>query len=95
MWCMDRDAVWREIDAHRARVLDFFVGLSEAELRTPSLCAGWTVRNVSWPFYARRRFRGRRLRATDIDWARGEGEVIEAPMGDLLLMLTGRGGPER
>jgi hypothetical protein len=32
-----------------------------------------------------------RLVATDYDWAVGEGPEIRAAMGDLLLVLTGRG----
>ena len=34
--------------------------------------------------------RGVRLVATDVDWARGDGRVVEAPMQDHLLALTGR-----
>lgn len=33
---------------------------------------------------------GLRLAATDVDWSVGEGAVVEAPMGTLLLLLTGR-----
>jgi hypothetical protein len=34
--------------------------------------------------------KGRALVATDVDWRRGQGEPLEAPMGELLLVLTGR-----
>jgi uncharacterized protein (TIGR03083 family) len=44
---MDEDAVWRVIDAERSRLADLMEDLSEAEWRTPSLCAGWTVREVA------------------------------------------------
>lgn len=33
---------------------------------------------------------GLRLVATDVDWSVGEGPVVEAPMGALLLLLSGR-----
>jgi uncharacterized protein (TIGR03083 family) len=48
----------------------------------------WTM--MSFPFFARRRFRGKRLRATNADWTAGEGEELAAPVETLLLMLTGR-----
>jgi uncharacterized protein (TIGR03083 family) len=44
-----------------------------------------------WPFYPRRRLAGLRLVATDADWAVGGGPEIRGTMGDLLLVLTGRG----
>ncbi|MFF5076288.1 maleylpyruvate isomerase family mycothiol-dependent enzyme [Actinoplanes sp. NPDC000266] len=33
---------------------------------------------------------GQRLRATDLDWERGDGVLVEAPAGDLVLRLSGR-----
>ena len=45
-----------------------------------------------WPFYPRRRLSGLRLAATDGEWTAGEGSEIRGTMGDLLLVLTGRGG---
>jgi uncharacterized protein (TIGR03083 family) len=51
------------------------------------------VWSMGFPWFPRRRFRGRRLVATDTDWSVGEGEVTEAPMADLLLLLTGRPSP--
>ena len=44
---MDVDEIWRMIDAHRAGVADLLTDLSEDEWRQPSLCAGWTVRDVA------------------------------------------------
>jgi uncharacterized protein (TIGR03083 family) len=41
------DEAWRAIDAHRERLCDLLDGLSEAEWGQPSLCAGWTVRDVA------------------------------------------------
>ncbi|TRO58455.1 maleylpyruvate isomerase family mycothiol-dependent enzyme [Streptomyces sp. IB201691-2A2] len=47
---------------------------------------------VSSPFYgARKRLRGVRLVATDVDWSRGDGQdEARGPAGDLLLLATGR-----
>ena len=47
----------------------------------------WTK---NWPFYARRRLRGLRLAATDVDWTVGQGRLVEGPIAALLLLLTGR-----
>ncbi|HWH01671.1 MAG TPA: maleylpyruvate isomerase family mycothiol-dependent enzyme [Pilimelia sp.] len=44
---MDEDAVWHVIDDERSRLADLMEDLSEAEWRTPSLCTGWTVREVA------------------------------------------------
>jgi uncharacterized protein (TIGR03083 family) len=41
-------------------------------------------------FGARKRFAGVRLVATDADWALGEGPEVHAPIGELLLVATGR-----
>ena len=37
-----------------------------------------------------RRLRDLRLVASDTDWARGRGDVIEGPMEELLMLCTGR-----
>lgn|SRR5689334_15759840 len=48
----------------------------------------WTM---GWPFWARRRLRGTRLRATDTDWSAGDGDTeIQGPIAALLLLMTGR-----
>jgi uncharacterized protein (TIGR03083 family) len=39
---------------------------------------------------AGRRVRALRLVATDTDWARGDGEVVEGPMEELLILCSGR-----
>ena len=44
---MDRDEVWRAIDAERSSVADLLDELSAEEWETPSLCAGWRVRDVA------------------------------------------------
>jgi uncharacterized protein (TIGR03083 family) len=47
----------------------------------------WTM---GWPFWAHRRLRGVRLRATDTDWSAGVGVELRGPIKMLLLLLTGR-----
>jgi uncharacterized protein (TIGR03083 family) len=47
----------------------------------------WQRWDKPWP---RARFRGYRLVATDTDWSVGSGAEVRAPMGVLLLVLTGR-----
>jgi uncharacterized protein (TIGR03083 family) len=44
---MDEEAVWRVIDRQRLSVAELLAQLSEDEWRRPSLCAGWTVRDVA------------------------------------------------
>lgn len=48
------------------------------------------VWRMGWPFWARRRLRGLRLLATDVDWSAGEGAEVRGPIQALLLLLTGR-----
>ncbi|WP_116451651.1 maleylpyruvate isomerase family mycothiol-dependent enzyme [Blastococcus litoris] len=48
------------------------------------------VWRMGWPFWARRRLRGIRLAATDVDWTAGDGVEIRGPVQALLLLLTGR-----
>jgi uncharacterized protein (TIGR03083 family) len=44
----------------------------------------------SFPFRARQRLDGYRVRATDAAFDRGTGAALELPMGTILLVLTGR-----
>ncbi|GAA2630107.1 maleylpyruvate isomerase family mycothiol-dependent enzyme [Actinomadura fulvescens] len=44
---MDRDEIWRTIDEQRRGLADLFDDLTEREWETPSLCAGWRVRDVA------------------------------------------------
>lgn len=44
---MDRDQIWQAIDAQRAGVTALLAELSTKEWNHPSLCAGWTVRDVA------------------------------------------------
>ncbi|MBK7821342.1 MAG: maleylpyruvate isomerase family mycothiol-dependent enzyme [Tessaracoccus sp.] len=43
---MDLDLIWARIDAGRVAFADLFESLSPEQLATPSLCRGWTVRDV-------------------------------------------------
>jgi uncharacterized protein (TIGR03083 family) len=44
---VDSDDVWRALDHERAALADLFEEFTEEEWRTPSLCTGWTVRDVA------------------------------------------------
>jgi uncharacterized protein (TIGR03083 family) len=44
---MDADETWSTIDTQRAGVADLLDTLTPADWRQPSLCAGWTVRDVA------------------------------------------------
>jgi uncharacterized protein (TIGR03083 family) len=48
------------------------------------------VWRMGWPFWARRRLRGLRLTATDVEWSVGSGAELRGPIQALLLLLTGR-----
>jgi uncharacterized protein (TIGR03083 family) len=66
------------------------LGLSRSLPLEPALVALEHVHDN--PFYgARKRFRGLTLVATDASWTRGTGaDELRAPVGDLLLLATGR-----
>lgn len=44
---LDVDAVFAAVAAHRLRFADLVESLSDDELATPSLCDGWTTRDVA------------------------------------------------
>ena len=44
---MDQDRIWQAIDAQRSSLTDQLDGLTNDQWRRPSLCAGWTVRDVA------------------------------------------------
>ena len=46
--------------------------------------------STGFPFHARRRNEGRRYVATDCDFAAGTGEVVEAPIRDIVMLFGGR-----
>jgi uncharacterized protein (TIGR03083 family) len=43
---VDSDAVWRHIDSERAWLADFLESVPDVDWQRPSLCSGWTVRDV-------------------------------------------------
>ena len=47
MTTLTRDQVWQAVDAQRAAVADLLDALTDDEWQRPSLCAGWTVRDVA------------------------------------------------
>ena len=44
---MDEDGAWRAIDVQRLAVVELLTGLSGDQWQRPSLCEGWTVRDVA------------------------------------------------
>jgi uncharacterized protein (TIGR03083 family) len=44
---MNDDEIWTAIDRHRLRTAELLESLSAHEWRQPSLCEGWTVRDVA------------------------------------------------
>ena len=44
---MNSDTIWRHIDEQRGLLADMFDGIDAASWSTPSLCEGWTVRDVA------------------------------------------------
>jgi uncharacterized protein (TIGR03083 family) len=44
---MDEDRIWQAIDAQRLSLAALLEQLSDAEWRQPSLCSGWSVRDVA------------------------------------------------
>ena len=56
----------------------------------PAAAAAQRVWDMGFPFRARKRLAGLRLRATDGDLVLGEGAPVEGTTGDLLPLVTGR-----
>ena len=44
---MDSDTIWRHVDSERSALADILEALLDDAWRTPSLCDGWTVRDVA------------------------------------------------
>jgi uncharacterized protein (TIGR03083 family) len=44
---MDRDTIWGYVESQRLELADLLDGLSADEWERPSLCPGWTVRDVA------------------------------------------------
>jgi uncharacterized protein (TIGR03083 family) len=66
------------------------LGIELAMPIVPAAAGATRVWSMGWPFWARRRLRGLRLRATDTDWSAGAGAELHGPIRMLLLLLTGR-----
>lgn len=66
------------------------LGRSEPMPLEAALAGAERVWTMGWPFWARRRMRGVRLVATDVEWSVGAGTELSGPIGMLLLLLTGR-----
>ncbi|HEX2213951.1 MAG TPA: maleylpyruvate isomerase family mycothiol-dependent enzyme [Mycobacterium sp.] len=67
------------------------LGIERAMPVDAAVEAATHVWDQGFPFHARRRFTGARLRAADADFSVGEGATtVEAPISDLLVKLTGR-----
>lgn len=49
------------------------------------------TRRLAWLMGSHKVVAGTRMVATDIDWVRGDGPVIEGPMSELLMVCAGRG----
>lgn len=63
----------------------------ERQMPPEAAVAGATrVWTMGWPFWAKRKLRGFRLTATDVDWAVGDGSPVTGTIDALLLLLTGR-----
>lgn len=90
---MTDDEVFGAITAQRLALIDCLESLEAAQWDTASLCAGWRVRDVvghlvsildlplhrgkAQGFIPAMRTAGLRFAATDLDWAVGEGPVVE------------------
>ncbi|MEA2498118.1 MAG: hypothetical protein QOH26_523 [Actinomycetota bacterium] len=53
-----------------------------------------TVANIlkgyGYPVNGKKRIRGLRLQATDVDWSTGEGPLVEGPLEALVMVIAGR-----
>jgi uncharacterized protein (TIGR03083 family) len=85
--------------SHREVLIDILVhpqdiavplGRSHPMPAEAAAVAATAVWKMDKPFRAASRFAGRRLVATDTDWSAGGGDVLERPMRELLLIMTGR-----
>jgi len=50
----------------------------------------WPAMPKDSPFHPKRWLRRFRVCATDTEWSIGDGPEITAPIGDLVLLITGR-----
>ena len=66
------------------------LGIDRPMPTAAAVVAAKRVWQRGFPFHARRRFAGVRLVDSDADFAVGQGRVVEMPIRELLLLLTGR-----
>ncbi|UXA16732.1 maleylpyruvate isomerase family mycothiol-dependent enzyme [Mycobacterium sp. SMC-4] len=67
------------------------LGIARVMPTEAAVAAAHHVWSRGFPFHARRRLAAKHLMATDADFAVGQGDPVQAPIRDLLMMMTGRG----
>lgn len=66
------------------------LGIERVMPLEPARASATHIWERGFPFHPKRRLRGLRLVATDVDWSVGEGDVVEGPVQALLLLVSGR-----
>ncbi len=84
------DAVVHGLDVRRPLGLPQPLTLEELDPVAGFLVTGRWPMTVPVGGAGRRRFRGLRLVAEDLDWSRGEGAEVRGPAEAILLLLSGR-----
>src|SRR5262245_53871145 len=100
---MRDDEIWRHIDQQRIDLADFLETLTAEQWGTPSLCAGWTVRDVAvhltqsaapWPRMALEAVRsGFRFNDMMVRAARADTSTPDEVVATLRGMVGGRRRP--
>lgn len=94
---MTSDEIWRAIDDQRLRLVGLLETLTEDDWRTPSLCRGWTVRDVAahltfaqstWPEIVVEMARHRSIRASAVH--RAATLPVEEVIGRIRSMVGSR-----
>jgi len=99
---MDDDAVWAAIDRQRLATADLLEGLSAEQWGHPSLCDGWTVRDVAGHLTLQQMGLGAAVR-TGIRHPGGLNRMIrdsarsraDAPVDQLIAQIRGMVGSRR
>jgi uncharacterized protein (TIGR03083 family) len=86
---MNDDELWAAIDIQRARTTELLDGLAPAEWDRPSLCDGWTVRDVAAHLTLQQMTLGRVLR-TAVRHPGGLNHMISAAARDRANLPTDR-----
>jgi len=100
---VDDTQTWRYIDEQRADLADFLDTLTPEQWETPSLCAGWTVRQVAahithsttdwWRLTFGLLRSGMRFNALTLRMGREDGRTPEEITAALRAMVGGRRRP--